>query len=370
MVLVWDEPHLKALLRISRYPFNLIAHPPWYSWIAARGGLSAVYNYLRTCTLPEELHRLLETILAHPYAQAELYADKLFISRRTYFRQLDELVQALLPHINAWVIPSSGRRYFNVPVPLTPMIGADKAVETISALLLRPEVRLATLIGPGGIGKTRLAIEVAWRIKECFEAGVCFVSLSSVEDERLLVIQIAHSLGVETAGSQPLLELLKVTLRELQLLLILDNFEQLIQAGPLVTELLEAAPYLKVLVTSREMLNVYGEHLFEVPLLPLPELKRPLPVEQVRQSPAVRLFVERAQALDQNFALTEENASIIAEICHRLDGLPLALELAAAQVHLLGLSQIHSQLRHPLTLLQGGPRDKPARHQALRDTIA
>lgn len=370
MVMIWDEAHLKALLRLPRYPFNLIAEPPWQSWIEARGGLDGVYNYLRACSLPEELRQLLETILAHPNAPAEFYADKLFISRRTYFRRLDELIQALLQHINAWLPSSPRRRYSNLPVPMTPIIGADEAIEAVSNLLLRPEVRLVTLTGPGGVGKTRLAVEVGWRIGHCFEAGVCFVPLASLEDESLLVIQIARSLGIETVSGQPLLELLKTTLRELRLLLILDNFEQLIQAGPLVTQLLEAAQYLKVLVTSREMLNVYGEYLFEVPLLPLPERERLLPPEQLLQSPAVRLFVERAQAICRDFTLTESNAATVAEICHRLDGLPLAIELAAAQVHLLSLEQIHSQLTHPLTLLQSGPRDKPARHQTLRNTIA
>jgi len=369
MAVIWDEAHLKALLRLPRYPFSMLTQPPWQEWIEARGGLVAVYEYLRTCLLSDEQRSLLDTILKYPGAPAEWYADRLYISRRTYFRRLEELIQTLLQRLNAW--PSHPERFYtSLPVPVTSLIGADRVVEAISALLLRPDVRMVTLTGPGGIGKTRLAIEVAWQLRGRFKAGVCFVPLAPVESEDMLVIQIARSLGVETVNSQPLLDLLKTSIRELELLLVLDNFEQIIPAGPLVSELLEATQHLKVLITSREMLNLYGEHRFEVPLLPLPDREHLLPLEQLLECPAVRLFVERARAVCQEFALTESNAAAVAEICHRLDGLPLAIELAAAQVYQFMPGQICAQLEHPLVFLQSGPRDKPARHQALRNTIA
>ena len=201
--------------------------------------------------------------------------------------------------------------------------------------LLRQHVRLLTLTGPGGTGKTRLGLQVAADLLDDFPDGVFFVALASVSDPDLVASTIAQTLGVREADGQPLAERLKDYLREKQLLLLLDNFEQVLSAAPLVADLLAACPRLKVLVTSRAPLHLRGEQEFPVPPLALPDAKRPLTAEILSQYAAVALFIERALAVKPDFAVTNENAPAVAEICARLDGLPLAIELAAARSKVL-----------------------------------
>jgi predicted ATPase/class 3 adenylate cyclase len=257
----------------------------------------------------------------------------------------------------------------NLPTQPTPLIGREKEVAEVCKLLLRPEVRLLTLTGAGGTGKTRLALQVAAELTEDFEEGVFFVSLAAVSDPELVVPAVAGALGVKETGGQPLLESLKDYLREKRLLLILDNFEHLLEAASIASELLSAAPYLKVLASSRIPLKLYGEHESSVPPLELPDLKRPSSVERLTQYEAVRLFVERAQAAKADFSVTNDNALAIAEICHRLDGLPLAIELAAARIKLLTPQAMLARLGNRLKLLTGGARDLPERQRTLRSTI-
>jgi predicted ATPase/class 3 adenylate cyclase len=261
----------------------------------------------------------------------------------------------------------------NLPIQPTPLIGREKEVAEVCKLLLRPEVRLLTLTGAGGTGKTRLALQVAAELTEDFEKGVFFVSLAPISDPELVVPAVAGALGVKETGGQPLLESLKDYLREKRMLLLVDNFEHLLEAAPVVSELLSAAPYLKVLATSRIPLKLYGEHEYLVPPLELPDLKCPPPVERPTQYEAVRLFVERAQAAKADFSFTNDNALAVAEICHRLDGLPLAIELAAARIKLLTpqamLTRLSDRLSDRLKLLTGGARDLPERQRTLRSTI-
>ena len=243
----------------------------------------------------------------------------------------------------------------NLPAQVTPLVGRRRELEATRALFGRPELRLLTLTGPGGTGKTRLALELASELTGGFESGVFFVALAPVRDPVLVPSAIAKVLGVRESGGQPLVESVKDFLRGRQLLLVLDNFEHIPAASPVVAELLAGASGLKVLATSRAPLHVAAEREFPVP--PLSE------------SEAVELFVQRAQAVRPDFALTDAGAATVADICAHLDCLPLAIELAAARARTLPPQAILERLGKRLALLTGGPRDVPARLQTLRKTI-
>jgi len=259
----------------------------------------------------------------------------------------------------------------NLPVQRTAFIGREHEAAALRELLSRTDVRLVTLTGPGGIGKTRLAMQVAEEMAVEFPGGVCFVGLSAVSDRGLIASTIAQAAGVRETGSQSPQENLKEYLGGLDqpMLLLLDNFEHLVSAAPVIAQLLTAGPKLKVVVTSQSPLHVYGEHEFLVPPLALPDLKFIPPVETLSRLPAIALFVERARAVKPEFALTKENAPAVAAICARLDGLPLALELAAARIKLLSPSAMLTRLENCLNLLTGGARDLPTRQQTLRSTV-
>jgi predicted ATPase/class 3 adenylate cyclase len=261
----------------------------------------------------------------------------------------------------------------NLPSRLISFVGRER--ETIEVKRLLGAARLLTLTGPGGSGKTSLALRVASELLdsehgEGFANGVFFVALATISDTGLVVSTIAHTLGVREAAGRPLLDNLKDALREKQLLLVLDNFEQLLPAASLVHDLLATSPRLKFLVTSRAVLHLSGEKDYPVPPLALPEAGRELSAEGLSRYAAVALFVERALDAKPDFMVTDENASAAAEICARLDGLPLAIELAAARVRLLPPQALLARLARRLPLLVGGARDLPARQQTLRDTIA
>jgi len=257
----------------------------------------------------------------------------------------------------------------NLPVQPNPFIGREEELEQLRRLLRGP-VRMVTLTGPGGTGKTRLAIQAGASLLDEFEDGVFFVSLAPVQDPNLVAPRIGTALGVRENPSRSALEGLLDSLQGKHLLLLLDNFEQIVAAAPTVTDLLAACPGLKILVTSRIVLRVSGEHEFAVPPLQLPDPQRPLPAERLGEYPAVALFLQRAQAVKMGFALTAENALEVARICAHLDGLPLAIELAAARVKLLSPHAILQRLGSRLDFLKGGARDGPARHQTLRQAIA
>jgi len=259
-------------------------------------------------------------------------------------------------------------RVANLPAPPTPLIGRKHEIAAVCALL-QADVRLLTLIGPGGVGKTRLAVQVAVDLRGEFMDGVTFVALAAISDPTLVLPTIAQTLGLRESGSEPLPMRLYDYLRDKHTLLLLDNLEQIVEAGAGVANLLEVAPRLKVLMTSRVALHLYGEYEYVVPPLALPDPQQLPPLEILTQYEAIRLFSERAQAVKADFTVTSTNAAAITEICVRLDGLPLAIELAAARSKILAPSALLSRLERRLQVLTGGAINLPARHQTLRGTI-
>jgi predicted ATPase len=257
----------------------------------------------------------------------------------------------------------------NLPAQVTSFIGREEQKEAIRDILERKDVRLLTLTGPGGTGKTRLALRVAKKLVDHYEDGVYFVELAEASETELVVSKIAQTLGVREGGSLTLLESLKRYLRNKHILLLFDNFEQVLVAAPIVTELLETAQGLYVLVTSRSLLNLRGEVEYQVPPLELPEGVLNQDVDSLIQCESVRMFLDRAKAANPSFAINSKNASTIAEICQRLDGLPLALELAAAKIKMLTPEAMINLLSSRLKLLTGGARDLPERQQTLRSTL-
>ena len=261
---------------------------------------------------------------------------------------------------------------WKVPPTFTQFIGRDQEIADICELLKHPDTRLLTLLGTGGIGKTRLSFQVAREMKPFFADGICFVHLATVNEPGLVVPTIANELGIQEIGAQPVLEQIKVALRNKHFLLLLDNFEQVVATAPLIEELLAICPRLKVVVTSREVLHLQAERVFPLPPLGLPNLDQLPEGEALTLSmryAAIALFVQRAQAVLPTFQLTQNNARAVAEICVRLDGLPLAIELAAARIKVLSPQALLARLSQLFQLLVGGPRTLPLRHQTLHNAI-
>ena len=299
-----------------------------------------------------------------------------------YFARVDELPELIendLAHLlserfevlqESASDAKSRRARTNVPTPRNTFIGRDKEMSAARELLLREDVSLVTLTGAGGTGKSRLGLHIALSLLDSFRDGVFLVHLQSITDPELVVGTIAQTLSIqESVGGKPLMETLEDFLRNKQMLLLLDNFEQVIGAAPQIAELLEACTRVKILVTSRVSLRLRSEHELPIHPLTMPEAKEfPSLVTAFKYS-ALNLFVQRAQSAKPGFALTQENLCYITKICSRLDGLPLAIELAAARIKILSPQALLDRLAHRFDILRGGTRDLPPRQQTLRDAI-
>lgn len=330
---------------------------------------------------PAEIEKVIEKCLrknpAERYGSAkELTADLKALNRRLEFeaelersaapnKETQAVTQPFEPLITAESPTPSPN---NLPEPPEPIVGREKEVSEIKDLLRQPNVRLITLTGVGGAGKTRLALAVAQDLLADFPDGVFFVELSAVTDAELVASTIAQPLGVKEAGGRPLLEILKDYLADKRMLLVLDNFEQVIAAAPRIRELLKA-PRLKIVITSRALLRLSVEREYIVPPLAAPAERGETSLEKIAGYEAVKLFVERARQAKRGFVLTGENTAAVGEICARLDGLPLAIELAAARVRILDPPAILAKLENRLKLLTGGASDLPARQQTMRGAI-
>jgi non-specific serine/threonine protein kinase len=268
-------------------------------------------------------------------------------------------------------LPGDGPRLrSDLPRPITSLIGREQEAKTVGALIRQPGIRLVTLIGPGGVGKTRLALKVAADLSSDYPAGVWFVPLDSVAEPARVIDAITYDLGIREPVGGSRREALITALRDEAAVLVLDNFEQVVDAATDLHELMLACPSIKLLVTSRTRLRISGEHAYPVPSLALPAPDVFGSPAEADETPAVRLFADRAAQAEPSFALTAVTTPLVVDICRLLDGLPLAIELAAARVNVLSLPVLRDRLDQRLTLLTGGVRDAPARHRTLRDAVA
>lgn len=330
--------------------------------LAERAGISArtvsdIERGLRTSVYRHTAGRLAGALGLEDEARAEFEAI-------AHGRPTRVLSQTSPAAVELRTLDSTG-----VPAHPTPLIGREGELDAVLSALRSPEVRLLALTGPGGVGKTRLAVEAASKVADDFANGVSFVPLEANRDPELVASIVARAMGLRQAP-EPLDETLMQHLQNRQTLLVLDTFEHLLDEAPLVGLLLEACPRLTILVTSRALLNLRGEHEIMVPPLQLPEDPQQVRGDELRQYASTALFLERVQALRPDIGIDDAAGPLVAEICQRLDGLPLAIELAAARVKHLSLEGLRDHLAHRLQVLTGGPRDLPPRQRAMRDTVA
>jgi len=340
----------------------------WYAYRKYEGKLSKAYLGKSETLTIEHLHAAAAVLTGKSNltselegeADAALKGDHAPLMPPVALTQSTQLDQA----------PTGAKvHFFNLPTQLTSLVGRERETAVACTLLRRPGVCLLTLTGTGGVGKTRLGLQMAYELSENFANGICFVSLAPLSDPNLVMPAIAHALGLAEKADQSPLEQLKTYLQDKHLLLFLDNFEQVAEAATPLVKLLQTCPHLKALVTSRALLHVRGAYEFFVPPLALPDLRHLSDSEVLSQNEAVALFVQRAQSIKNGFEINDINARFIAEVCVQLDGLPLAIELAAARIRLFSPQKLLERLEHRLQVLTGGAEDLPERQQTLRNTL-
>ena len=352
--------------------------------------LGGVLHHCLTGEPPFPAEHLLDALAAHlsrspprpsacrtgvPQGFDEVVARAMAKEPMRRFASAGELAEAARAALDGTLAATSERIRLSgvprptVPVPLTPLIGRERELEELRPLLSGGHPRLITLTGPGGTGKTRLALQLASDAAATFPDGVVFVQLDSLSHPGLVTAAVAQALGVRETPDRSLEATMVEHLGDRQLLMLLDNFEHVLAAAPLVADLLHAAPALKVLTTSREPLRLAGEQEYGVPPLGVPDLRLDIGLDELSRSAAIALFVARAAAVRRDFRLTADNARAVAEICARLDGLPLAIELAAARVRVLPPAVLLERLERALQLLTGGGREQPERQRTLRSAL-
>jgi predicted ATPase len=358
-----------AVINAGRSVFKRWAesiHPSLQDDLWAQYWLAAVAAGLNFTNKPilESSERLAGLLFAAAHLKRYCMSFSIWLSPAAAAVQIDLPASPMLNERTLFTPASS-----KLPRAPDTFIGREHELAELKELLLKPEVRLVTMTGPGGTGKTRLALQLAGDLQHEYPDGAAFVSLAEIREPDLLISRIAGQFGLREGGSLSLFEILINYLRDRQLLLVLDNFEQITSASSSLVSLLDASPGSKILVTSRTLLQLRGEYEYHVPTLSLPDKLTDGNPEVVIQSEAVQLFVARAQAANRHFTLDAKNAPAVAEICRRLDGLPLAIELAAARTRLLRADALLARLDHRLGLLTGGQRDLPDRQRTLRGTI-
>jgi len=366
--------------RLVRYDPTLVNAEPWATWLHNGGGVAAIYALLHRCPLAPDERIILALLLERPGEATAVYVRAAAVSRAAYFRKRAHLFDVLALYLNASASEHAVRTssvqdpvarggVATVPLETTSFHGRVREIAEVAALLRRPDVRLLTLTGPGGIGKTRLAVRAAATISGDFADGVLYVPLETITDSRAVVTAIGQRLDHTGRHTSVAHADLADQLRECRMLLLLDSFEHLLPAGAMLGEMLLAAPHIKVLVTSRAVVHLTCACTYVVPPLIIADRGADKYADAGADAPAVLLFARRAQALCPSFALTEDNAAAIAEICRRLDGVPLAIELAAAWGALLSPRDLVQRLDRPLSLLIRGSRDRPPRQRTLRASL-
>ena len=360
----------------------MTSDPPFGAWLKHRRkalGLTQPQLGARVGCAGETIRKIEAGRLRPSEHVAERLAEQLAIpvgERAAFVRRLRTTAGASgeqLPFRAVFSSTATPHAASSLPTPLTPLIGRARELACVAQAVTRDAVRLLTLVGPPGIGKTRLALQVARDVAGQFADGVVLVELAPISDPALVIGTIEQSVATLSGADRSPLDRLIEALRDKQLLLVLDNFEQVLAAAATVSTLLERAPGLKVLATSRIPLQVYGEHEYGVPPLAVPDTdmasSRAGPA-QVHEYAAIRLFVERAQAVRSDFALTVENAPAVVALCRRLDGVPLAIELAAARMKMFTPEGLSGRFHYALDAVTKGPQNVPPRQQTLRGAIA